>query len=463
MAVIDVSLDDHPHHEGDVQTPSVVPRTPPGQVRSRTGRQTPTPTASAGLPGTALPLRLRRSQTPRVSPSPATQPTTLESHVHFLDENLDDFHHHRFPIQRNVGAQLASELEMSEAAAAAEKEKKRKKKKWWGQRDSLARRMGLQIGREGTKRRQRYNNNHLVEHMFAPSTDPDFIHPFDYEAGYEMPRKPTAFSFVRGDIRKKIVNVADPSPSSRRSARSISRSPLWCCSQMRKGASSWNGVTKTGSASAHMSSSFSRPLVVVGEQNLTKADRYLRQQLRRTQTRNMQQAVKDLEAELLLFVSSGLGDNVETHRTGEMDRCSSLESSFVGGFAKLNLDSDGDSDADNEDGLDFMSDAVPTRLALKITDKFLRLVVHAMCRFYGLISWSEGEEEGESRITYIHNPLAVLAALRRYRAAADTNNRNDDDSDDSDEATRQLCQKCASVLGNATFIPEKSFFDYVFA
>ncbi|KAI7876377.1 hypothetical protein K492DRAFT_210365 [Lichtheimia hyalospora FSU 10163] len=53
------------------------------------------------------------------------------------------------------------------------KPKKSKKRYWYPQRDSLARRNRLQMGKEGSRRRQRWDNNHFHDHPLASLVVPD--------------------------------------------------------------------------------------------------------------------------------------------------------------------------------------------------------------------------------------------------------------------------------------------------
>ncbi|KAI9301080.1 hypothetical protein BJ944DRAFT_272017 [Cunninghamella echinulata] len=54
---------------------------------------------------------------------------------------------------------------------------KKKKKKHWGQRDSLARRNKLLVGKEGSRRRQRWNNNQFNDHPYAVLYEDDLCIP----------------------------------------------------------------------------------------------------------------------------------------------------------------------------------------------------------------------------------------------------------------------------------------------
>ncbi|CDS08842.1 hypothetical protein LRAMOSA10203 [Lichtheimia ramosa] len=53
------------------------------------------------------------------------------------------------------------------------KPKRSKKRYWYPQRDSLARRNRLQMGKEGSRRRQRWDNNHFHDHPLASLIVPD--------------------------------------------------------------------------------------------------------------------------------------------------------------------------------------------------------------------------------------------------------------------------------------------------
>ncbi|KAG0187861.1 hypothetical protein DFQ28_005770 [Apophysomyces sp. BC1034] len=57
--------------------------------------------------------------------------------------------------------------------------KRKKKQRFWGQRDSLARRNKLLVGKEGSRRRQRWDNNNFTNHPLAV-LDSDDMRPPGY-------------------------------------------------------------------------------------------------------------------------------------------------------------------------------------------------------------------------------------------------------------------------------------------
>ncbi|KAI9359577.1 hypothetical protein DFJ73DRAFT_816858 [Zopfochytrium polystomum] len=82
----------------------------------------------------------------------------------------------------------------SDSEAGGSQRRSGKKKFWWIQRDSLAKRMN--IGKEGSRRRRRHDNNTFADHHLVQTWDPVKLRsdPRDARPGYPLPQPPTVFS-----------------------------------------------------------------------------------------------------------------------------------------------------------------------------------------------------------------------------------------------------------------------------
>ncbi|KAJ3219211.1 hypothetical protein HDU67_002207 [Dinochytrium kinnereticum] len=303
-----------------------------------------------------------------------------------------------------VGQTKADKSESVDASA----KKKKAKRFSWIQRDSLARR--LFIGKIGSRRRQRYDNNHFVDH---PLVDP--AEPFkakDAFPGPPMPRPKTVFSLVPPSLRSRVLSpptdVTPPRPQ-----------PV--------------------------------PEIRVGEKAMTKSDRSLRRELRRARWVS-EEAISRFEEEIVAFVEMISLDeglvNVGSPSPIKKSNVSVATGSSLDSFDDEELDAiprvlsfsttedrveeprtsvSSSSSSLNEwislkapavDGLWVWVDAEPsmdgkpelvegeTRLSLVIHDTSVRLIVHTMCRYYGLLSHSEDDAQGR-RVTFIYpSPLS---------------------------------------------------------
>ncbi|KAI8907039.1 hypothetical protein DFJ77DRAFT_187682 [Powellomyces hirtus] len=201
---------------------------------------------------------------------------------------------------------------------------------WYTPRDSLVNRE--RAGKVGSRRRRRYDNDNFTEHpiVMKHGSDPEFYNRNDRFPGLAVPRPASPFT----QLPHSLVNSLP---------------------------------TTTNPATAASAAEADRP-IVPGESNLTRQDRKLLTQIRRTGLG--MDVVKRFEGEIInrvLCVESGLPmdrDATVRERTAE-------EEAWV-------LLHDPDSPV--------LVPAPP--LVLEITNKFLRLIVHAMCRYYRLVSHS---------------------------------------------------------------------------
>ncbi|KAJ3040537.1 hypothetical protein HK097_002538 [Rhizophlyctis rosea] len=145
-----------------------------------------------------------------------------------------------------------------------------------------------------------------------------------------------------------------------------------------------------------------------GESNLTRADRKLRQQLRRSGCGK--EVVRGVEEGLVEFLG-GSGsqlkekeeDDVRTVTNGEAG--SDSDASGVEGWVKVKTTHVGKEEKKQTDSAS-EADLKAVLLALDLTDSFARNIVHAMCRYYLLVSHSEDRKDGQ-RITYVRKPDLV--------------------------------------------------------
>ncbi|CDH59768.1 predicted protein [Lichtheimia corymbifera JMRC:FSU:9682] len=79
-------------------------------------------------------------------------------------------------LAHNNGTSIAidnNDSSSPDSSIPSSKPKRSKKRYWYPQRDSLARRNRLQMGKEGSRRRQRWDNNHFHDHPLASLVVPD--------------------------------------------------------------------------------------------------------------------------------------------------------------------------------------------------------------------------------------------------------------------------------------------------
>ncbi|KND04756.1 uncharacterized protein SPPG_00461 [Spizellomyces punctatus DAOM BR117] len=228
-----------------------------------------------------------------------------------------------------------------------------KKKRWVACRDSLAKR--LRIGKVGSRRRRRHDNNHFTDHPIVATSkhDPDFHSPQDMNPGYHIPRPPCAFSEIsKNELYHAMINASTDQP---------------------------HRIHIIHYASTRGNRMAPRK-IVAGESNLTKNDRRLRQHIRRTGC--AQESIKKFEQVVLKHAFVAEKDDQDEDGWVRLDAAEVVETEFAVKNA---------------------SSPDPGPICLEIRDSFLRLLVHAMCRYYLLPSHSEDTVDGK-RFTYIHPP-----------------------------------------------------------
>ncbi|KAJ3410765.1 hypothetical protein HDV05_003267 [Chytridiales sp. JEL 0842] len=306
---------------------------------------------------------------------------------------------------------IASAMQRASKLETAKPSQKEKNKYYWRARDSMARR--LFIGKEGSRRRQRHDNNTFADHPMVKALDPAILlEPQDFNPAYSMPRRPTIFSHVPKSARHHLMNVNPEVPKAAPTSKNTA--------------------------------------CIMGENALSKADRRLRRQLRRGNW-SCRETLESFEKEVIDFFYSLDADEVNAAAEKETEGCSSgnldghlrsepvpiaqtrrKESSWISASSSscdsfeststLEFESP-DEDDENEGWVRVESktvegaskpktagpaDSERLTLAMRIDDKFLRLLVHTMCRYYKLGSHTEEQPDG-SKVTIITR-LSVLGS-----------------------------------------------------
>ncbi|KAI8928722.1 hypothetical protein BC831DRAFT_447168 [Entophlyctis helioformis] len=242
------------------------------------------------------------------------------------------------------------------------------------------------------------STDNFTDHPLAPSKDPNFVHEWDQHPGLILPTRPTLFSSITfAADRRAFVNV---SPDHVLGV------------EIRSTSDDDNDNDKE-----------SLVPVFAGESHLTRADRRLRLQLRKFPCNEEEEAVRRFEIMIISFVTESLGnaahkDIVRAPSLDErsIDSIQSLESvdsddlwdapethDLDNGW--IRLDARGPTDAAESPAL-ASEPSVPGEMRLVLTDSFLRLLVHTVCRYYMLVSFSKDMPDGQ-RVTYIRNPHAM--------------------------------------------------------
>ncbi|RKO85602.1 hypothetical protein BDK51DRAFT_41385 [Blyttiomyces helicus] len=171
---------------------------------------------------------------------------------------------------------------------------------------------------------------HFTDHPLIDPTDPDLLHPLERTPGYSLPRAPTIFAQITTpELRAKILNTAPDLITIDPTIKNPASAPT-------------------------------------GPGNLTRADRRLRRHLARCGSAVA--AVRDFESAVRRFLdeSGGVENAVGVPGVEAVD--------VDEGWVRVEM------------GAEQVEISTALPLVLAITDKFLRLVVHAMCRYYGLPS-----------------------------------------------------------------------------
>ncbi|KAJ3147045.1 hypothetical protein HDU89_005853 [Geranomyces variabilis] len=204
-------------------------------------------------------------------------------------------------------------------------------------------------GKEGSRRRRRYDNVHFTHHPLVAkhATDPDFVSRNDRSPGLPIPRPDSPFTALPRALVAELPTIAN------------------------------------ASRSFEVSADAPTPLMVsLGESNLSRTDRKLLKNVRRT--RCGEDIVKRVDDEILarVFCVSNGGDASATTVALTPPREAQdwvvlhprrpEEPVLVPSAAQIAATP---------------AAHVPP-LCVEISDKFMRLIVHLMCRFYGLVSHS---------------------------------------------------------------------------
>ncbi|KAJ3159610.1 hypothetical protein HDU86_001619 [Geranomyces michiganensis] len=276
-------------------------------------------------------------------------------------------------------------------------------------------------GKEGSRRRRRYDNVHFVHHPLVAKHvgDAEFVSRNDRSPGLPVPRPESPFTALPRGRLGELPTLAN--------ATTIK----------------FEDVTTA------------RPAVMSpGENNLTRNHRRLLKTVRRT--RCGEEIVKRVDDEILARVFCISGEDVgRKQQDGDENLTADLDAAATGA-TRLTEDwvvlhprrPDSPVLVPAAAQIAATPPAHSPPLCLEISDKFLRLLVHLMCRFYGLVSQSTDECNG-TRVTYIRPRAALLAATAFVAAEA--------------EADGQVAeqQHRRSILAAAR--PSISFSDYLFA
>ncbi|KAI8817186.1 uncharacterized protein EV422DRAFT_258773 [Fimicolochytrium jonesii] len=404
------------------------PLTPPRAIRApldiETHPATPPETVAHGLTehvedafaALALAAAASASESKRRS---STKPTSAARRVRTSSETTD--HDLHASVTSYVGACHAREqlrhhlLKERQKAELQHHQQFQSYRRWYLQRDSLARR--LKVGKEGSRRRRRFDNDHFTDHPIVSQHkhDADFMTRGDLLPGLDMPRPPGVFARLP---RKVLADLPTEG--------------------------SWNaGKEENVSKEA-----------AVGEANLTRLDRRLRSQIRRSAS--AREVVRMFEERILeKFVpldGSPLAKSADENSSSSSSDEDSLDIEAEYEIIIREVDLPPSKQAAPVDSRPPVEETPVTvqpapepqsspqaTLCLEITNTFLRLIVHAMCRYYRLVSRSIDHTSG-TRLTIIEHPLSVMSPLVSSSTTL------------KDVATHiQFPMPC------------RSFFDYVFA
>ncbi|KAI8069226.1 hypothetical protein BC940DRAFT_332515 [Gongronella butleri] len=215
--------------------------------------------------------------------------------------------------------------------------KPKKKSKYWHQRDSLAKRNRLLVGKEGSRRRQRWNNNHLLEHPFAILYEDDLILP-----GYS-------------DL--------------------AASSPFWSQPEIV--------ALMEDDELLQMMQSFHQEAVHVNSSMLP------RHALRSLRKRHVPHSlVTDFEQQLVDFL------NVTTTVDDPNEDVMSIDCLFDPYEGDNVMD-------DNDDDL-YVDLVAPECLIWEVDNPFVRYVLHVMCQYYGLDSFTDHQEDTGACVVVLH-------------------------------------------------------------
>jgi len=280
-----------------------------------------------------------------------------------LQERNEREHHTLAGIP--VSRQIAEQKEANLSSRA-----NHKKEVVWIQRDSMTRRNALLVGNEGSRRRNRYDNDNFTFHPLAILNPADLIPP-----GYtsEIPR----FHFQYDETAAKISLADADRFLNVKSSRIVMPSPS--------------------------------PATVSPSARLPRA---LRRRLKKSYVPHG--VVQRFDTELLGFlkrmIAEADGQDLEYEWVVVEQRNSDIEPE--------------EQDEDEVfDEIEFVDEGAPKEelnrnpmyLVWEIGDRFSRWIVHTMCKYYSLASFSKTMSDGR-RLTYVCHPhhLRTLSNLDSF-------------------------------------------------
>ncbi|KAI9105511.1 hypothetical protein DFS34DRAFT_588835 [Phlyctochytrium arcticum] len=294
-------------------------------------------------------------------------------------------------------------------------EPRKAKKRWVPNRDSLAKRMS--IGKAGSRRRRRHDHSTFKDNPIVKllaHEDPSSLHPLAHPPGPAIPRPPTAFSTVPLNATALIVNASTDQP---------------------------------GDAAFQLER---REVHSVGLGHLTREDRRLRGVLRRTG--GSVEFIREVEGVIRRAVSdSGSSCSSASESEDDEERLQKIERPA----------SDSESDeppAITAEGWTVIPSPKPTItvpttvtktpansfLRLHISNTFLRLITHTLCKYYALASHSK---------CHVQSTLTPKKMLKRLLLIFTG----------SDEADGKRYTYISTSRLPGSCHPARTFMEYVFA
>ncbi|KAJ3308329.1 hypothetical protein HDU76_004015, partial [Blyttiomyces sp. JEL0837] len=380
---------------------------------------------------------------------------------------------------------------------------KKQKRFYWLVRDSLAKRMF--IGRVGSRRRRRYDNNTFADHPMIQGIDPHdefFNDPRDKHPGYPIPQPSTIFTKLPPNLRSYLVHVpvSNHNPWGYDDTTTPTLTTSTKLSKSREGSKDTTSFIPVLKPARVITSSTKLDGVIpTGDFAMTRVDRKVKKDLLRRVDEfhgdlvrgDVYRRLRKLEDAIVewffgvddAFGCDGDGDgdefvdsleivgSLDSVLTGlsldEGEECEGESSVCVeqelkrGGLSgdenshednNNNDEDDGwvrvgdngdDSAVEGESWVEVKADekTLFEPMRIHVQDKTLRLLVHTLCRYYGLNSKSEDDSTSGLRITTITLPKAWQMALSEILTTMDNEEeptvvdqqRRRDEHDDSDD------------------------------
>ncbi|KAJ3180436.1 hypothetical protein HDU87_001945 [Geranomyces variabilis] len=230
-------------------------------------------------------------------------------------------------------------------------------------------------GKEGSRRRRRYDNVHFIHHPLVAkhATDPEFVSRNDRSPGLPVPRPDSPFTVLpRGLVAELPTN---PNPTASFEAGADTAAPL---------------------------------MISLGESNLSRTDRKMLKNVRRT--RCGEEIVKRVDDEILARVFC-INNGEEAASSANSSAAPPPPPREAQDWVVLHPRRPEEEPVLVPSAAQIAATPaahVPP-LCVEISDKFMRLIVHLMCRFYGLVSHSM--DEYGTRVTYIRPRASLFADI----------------------------------------------------